>query len=104
MKQTQNTNSENIVTLYFQKDGFKPVLVLDKSKPIYETITYETEVIEPGMRVISERYNPFFKQTAYKVEKTILSGWECVYYSQDYLKAERFAKSYAKRTGLKFER
>lgn len=94
----------NTVTLQYSKESLnKPVLVLDMSKPIYETIVEEVEVVNDGMTVLSERFNPFFKTTFYKVERKTITGFTCVYKTFDYLKAVRFAKYYAKKEKLVYE-
>jgi len=54
------------------------------------------------MKVISERYNPFFKKTVYKIEITAVTDYYLVAYFYDYAKAVKTAKEYAKKNNLKY--
>jgi len=82
----------------------QPIIIVDYSNPIIETVIEEVEIVREGMKVISERFNPFFKTTFYKVERTMITGYKTVGSFFDYRVAVQVAKKYAKDNGLKYEK
>lgn len=90
------------VSLQVSEKMHQPILVMDYSKPILETITEDVEIVKPDMKVISERYNPFFKKTVFTIEREMVTGYHCAGRFFDYLKAVWFAKKYARENGLKY--
>jgi hypothetical protein len=81
----------------------QPIWVIDYSSPVVETVIEEVELVRDGMTIISERFNPFFKTTFYKVERTMITGYKKVGSFFDYRIAVQVAKKYAKENGLKYE-
>ena len=99
---TNTTNIYNEIQIITQSEGFnRPIFLQDMRYPIIETIIEEVYKVEKDMTVVSERYNPFRKETAYTVNRTIITGWKIVGVFYDYGKACRFARKYAKQNGLK---
>lgn len=94
----------NTVSLQTSSKLNQPILVVDYSKPIIETIIEEVEVLKEGMKIISERHNPFFKTTFYKVERAMVTGYKTVGSFFDYRIAVSVAKKYAKDNGLKYSK
>ena len=92
----------NEVGLQISSGLNKPIYVLDYSKPIIEEIIEEVEKLPEGAIIISERFNPFFKKTFYKIKRTAITGFKVVGCYFDYRIATQSARRYAKENNLKY--
>ena len=91
----------NTVTIQTVDKLNQPILVFDWSKTIVETVTEQVSELKEGMTVVSEKYNPFFKQTVYVVNRNIQHP-TCVGRFFNSFAAVQFAKKYAKQNNLTY--